>query len=333
MPPELLQQYGHSPQRRQPPEPRSVAVSSPTAGEIEESGWQGSEAGRSSSVGSIRGSLRRKYSRLPSTSSAGGSGSAGTRSNSFAAAAAAAGAAAGLSSRGASFRVGQQGGREPPAAQPLGTIEESERASSSSSGSGGHQSADGGGSGAARPSGSPREKQQPATAAPLAGPQAAATAAGAPQQVQSPPLLQRLRLLLPGSPQAAMADEASRASPPQQMPRTTSRSRSLLRALSSRQLSRVAPKGLPEDSPAPAPAAGRTPSPRALQQAVAAATERLQHRPPSLAPDGPAQQEQARLLAAAKEHLRCMQAASDEAVMHAERRQVGKTERREGGGV
>lgn len=164
VPRHLLEQYGHPPggyrqqdqQAQQEQQPwGSEAASSAAAGPTSEAAeWQGPEAGSADSR-DVKGSLRRKYSRLASSSSmgsrAGGGGSAGMRSDSFAAAAAAAVAAAGFAgSRAGSFRgSGGQlaGGREQaPVLQSLGTILESDRASSSSGGgssSGGRDSGSG----------------------------------------------------------------------------------------------------------------------------------------------------------------------------------------------
>lgn len=314
VPPELLEQYGHSP-CQQPPELRSVAVSS-TAGES--GGWQGPEAGRASSS-SIHTSLRQKYSRLPSSSSAGSRpgavGSAGARAGGFAAAAAAAVAAAGLS-RSTSLQAGLAGGGEQPqAGLQLDTIAEgsSGRASSGSGAASERpgQSADGSGSAAAAqpPSGTPSKYQKQLSAGAAANTAAVPGTPAAAAVARSPSLLQRLSSWLPG---AGATGQAQGPSP------TMSRSRSLLRVLSGRQLSRVSPQ---QDEPAAA-ASGTPPSPRALQAAAAAAAERLQRRPPSLEPVGGVQQEHARLLGAAREHLRRMQCAADEATMHAERRQV-----------
>ncbi len=413
LPPQLLEQYGHPPggyrqqaqqaqhaqqvQQAQQAQhvPWSGAASSAARAASDAHEWQGLEAGRTGSAESlnVKGSLRRKYSQLPSSSSVGSraarGGSAGTRSNSFAAAAAAAVAAAGLAgSRTSSFRgaSGSQAGagREPqpiPAAQLLGTILESERASSSSGGrtsgtsgggssrgSGGGSSWDSGGGegaeagtedgstagGAARQPGAPSRfgRQPPPETAGQAGDAAQLCAAGAlppaeqpgggetgaarstpdgqppqpPQPLQppqSPSLLARLRSLLPGcSPAGASASAAGVPGSPRQLQQAlsgASRSRSLLRMLSSRQLSRVSPHSAGDELPT-----GGQPQPGAasLQRQVAAAAQRLLHRPASLAPGGEAQQQQARLLAAAQQHLARMQVASDEAAMHAERRQV-----------
>ena len=329
LPPELLERYGHPPRRySRPAELHSVVTS--TAGEGE---------GRAEAAGeSIRDSLRHKYSHLGS-SSRGGSG--GRSSASFAAAAAAALAATGLGSGsvGSSFKGDQQ---QQPMPAPLITIPESDsgRASSSGGGDTGKHAAAGMEPGNASDGPAGQQKQQPAhSASPskyqkqLSAAVAAAVRAaggepaphGATQAAQSgsapagrsPSLLARLLSLLPGTRTAgggaAGGGPAGRGL--YQAPSFPSaRSRSLLRMLSSRQLSRVSPQGQDERP-------GGTPP--SLQQQAAAAAERLRRRPPTLQPGGEPQREQARLLAAAQEHLRRMQAAGDEAAMQAERRQVG----------
>ena len=395
MPPELLEQYEHPPegyrqqarqaqqaqQARQAQQLGGGTAGSSSAGATSDAPeWQGLEAGRASSAESldVKGSLRRKYGRLPSSSSTGsraaGGGSAGTRSNSFASAAAAAVAAAGFAgSRTSSFRGGgsaggQLGGtrEQPPSSKLLGTILESERGSSSSggrtSGSSGGGSSGGGSSGggsSSRGSGSGAGDGSAAGSAPpvrqpgapsrlsrqlsgqLAGPAveeaggsediaeainefAAVRTEGAARPPQSPSLLSRLRSLLPGgSPPGASAPTGSGgASSPRQLQQVLSgagRSRSVLRMLSSRQLSRVSPHSGGEELPAGQP----LPGPPTLQHQMAAAAQRLSQRPASLVPGGEAQQQQAQLLAAAQLHLARLQAAPDEATMHAERRQVG----------
>lgn len=303
MPPQLLQRYGH-------------AVGGSAAADTSDGGeWQGPEggpAGSGGSVGSVRGSLRRKYSRLPSSAS-----SAGPRSGSFAAAAAAALAATGVASgsRSASFRQPQQGG------QALGTIPESDRASSSSGGRSRGGGAVEGTGGATTPgetqpqAGLPAAHETRPAGQPVAAPAAGSSAAAPPQP--STPLMLRLRSMFLGGP----------TSPPsgQQLQQSTSgasRSRSLLRLLSSRQLSRISPQTAGEEAPGspasqPLTAAG-------LQQAAAQAARRAQQRPPSLLPGGEQQREQERLLAAAQRHLSRMQAAPDEATMHSEKRQVSR---------
>lgn len=382
VPRHLLEQYGHPPggyrqqdqQAQQEQQPwGSEAASSAAAGPTSEAAeWQGPEAGSADSR-DVKGSLRRKYSRLASSSSmgsrAGGGGSAGMRSDSFAAAAAAAVAAAGFAgSRAGSFRgSGGQlaGGREQaPVLQSLGTILESDRASSSSGGgssSGGRDSGSGMGEAAgpavgtaAGAAGAAEQARQPAApsrfarqmpahvGSPAAGGDAVPAIAPvaedgsndstAPQppadeQPQPPPqppsLLVRLRSLLPGQGSPPGASGPAVPGSPRQLQQTlsgASRSRSLLRMLSSRQLSRISPHSAGEEPPS---AGQPVHGPPTLQQQLEAAAQRLGQRPASLVPGGEAQQQQARLLAAAQRHLSRMQAAPDEATMHAERRQVG----------
>lgn len=140
---------------------------------------------------------------------------------------------------------------------------------------------------------------------------------------QPPSLLVRLRSLLPGQGSPPAASGPAATGHPGQLQQTlsgASRSRSLLRMLSSRQLSRISPQSAGEDPPT---AGQPTHGPPTLQQQLEAAAQRLGQRPATLVPGGEAQQQQARLLAAAQRHLSRMQAAPDEATMHAERRQVG----------
>ncbi|PRW20834.1 hypothetical protein C2E21_8605 [Chlorella sorokiniana] len=77
-----------------------------------------------------------------------------------------------------------------------------------------------------------------------------------------------------------------------------------------------------ELAPLEVQAAARAIMRRFGQSQVAAAAQRLSQRPASLVPGGEAQQQQARLLAAAQLHLARMQAAPDDATMHVERRQL-----------
>ena len=154
---------------------------------------------------------------------------------------------------------------------------------------------------------------------------AAVQPTGAAQPPQLPTLLSRLRSLLPGgsSPGVFAPTGSGGASNPSQLQQALSgagRSRSVLRMLSSRQLSRVSPHSADEELPT---AGQPLPGPPTLQHQMAAAAQRLSQRPAWLTPGGEAQQQQARLLTAAQLHLARLQAAPDEATMHAERRQVG----------